>query len=310
MNTLTEAIEAYLQLRHDLGFKLTQARRWLRDFAGFMEAQQAPFITTERALEWALQPTNGQPAYWAKRLTAVRVFACYRSATDPRTEVPPDGLLPYRPKRAKPYFYTEEEIERLMQAAVALPPPDGLRGKTHACLIGLLSVTGLRISEALRLTPHDVDLQTGLLTIRYTKFDKSRLVPVHDSTQAALLTYARHRDQGLGRTTPSHFFVSPRGKPLASSTVRRIFRGLCRQIGLHGSTTSDEPRLHHFRHRFATQTLLQWYQSGEDVERRLPILSTFLGHTRISDTYWYLSAHPELMEQALIRLEQRWGDVS
>ncbi len=310
MNTLREAIEAYLQLRHDLGFKLAQAQRWLREFAGFMEQQQAPFITTECALEWAVHPTNGQPAYWAKRLTAVRVFAHYRSATDPRTEVPPDGLLPYRPKRAKPYPYTEEEIERLMQAAVALPPPDGLRGKTLACLIGLLSVTGLRVGEALRFTPHDVDLQTGLLTIRGTKFDKSRLVPVHVSTQAALSAYARHRDQLLGHTASSSFFVSACGNPLAGSTVRRIFRDLCRQIGLNGSPSSDEPRLHHFRHRFATQTLMQWYQSGEDVERRLPILSTFLGHSRISDTYWYLSARPELMEQALIRLEQRWGEVS
>jgi integrase len=310
MNTLRDAIEQYLQLRHDLGFKLTQAQRWLREFADFMEQKQAPHITTERALEWALQPTNGQPAYWAKRLTAIRVFARYHSATDPCTEVPPDGLLPYRPRRAKPYPYTEGEINRLMQAAAALPPPDGLRGKTYACLIGLLIVTGLRIGEALGLTPHDVDLQTGLLTIRGAKFDKSRLVPVHDSTQAALSTYARQRDQRLGRTTPHHFFVTAHGKPLAGSNVRRTFRGLCRQIGLHGSATSDEPRLHHFRHRFATQTLLQWYQSGEDVEQQLPILSTFLGHARISDTYWYLSARPELMKQALIRLERRWENVS
>ncbi len=310
MNTLREAIEAYLQLRHDLGFKLTQVQQWLREFAGFMEQQQASFITTELALEWALQPTNVQPAYWAKRLSAIRVFSRYHSATDPRTEVPPGGLLPFQPKRAKPYFYREEEIDQLMQAALALQQPDSLRGKTYACLIGLLSVTGLRIGETLGLTPHDVDLQSGLLTVLDTMFGKSRLVPVHASTRVALAAYARDRDQLLGHTNPSRFFVSARGKPLAAATVRRTFRALCQQIGLHGAPSSDEPQLHHFRHRFATQTLLQWYQSGEDVERRLPILSTFLGHARIADTYWYLSARPELMKQALMRLEQRWEEDS
>jgi integrase len=306
MNTLREAVEAYLLLRRDLGFKLSQAQRWLRDFATFMEQQGAPFITTDRALEWALQPTHVQPAYWAKRLTAVRLFARYRYVTDPRTEVPPGGLLPYRPNRAKPYPFTEQEIDQLMQAAAAMPPPDGLRGRTYSCLIGLLSVTGLRIGEALTLTPHDVDLKTALLTIRHTKFDKSRLVPVHASTQAALLAYARCRDRYLGHSMPHRFFVSRRGKPLAPSSVRRTFRDLCQQIGLCGAADYDEPRLHHFRHRFANETLLHWYRASEDVQQRLPILSTFLGHARIAETYWYLSARPELMGRALKCLEQRW----
>jgi len=310
MNTLREAIEQYLQLRHDLGFKLIQAQYWLREFANFMEQQQAPYITTERALEWALQPKNAQPTYWAKRLTAIRVFARYHKATDPRTEVPPGRVLPYRPRHAKPYPYTGEEIDRLMQAAVALPPTDGLRGKTYSCLIGLLTVTGLRIGEAMGLTPHDVDLQTGLLSLHNNKFGKSRLVPVHDTTGAALSTYVQHRNHCLGHNTPSHFFVSAHGKPLISATVHRTFRGLCQQIGLHGSPGSDEPQLHHFRHRFAMRTLLQWYQSGKDVAQQLPMLATFLGHTRIADTYWYLLAHPELMKQALNRLEQRWEDAS
>lgn len=310
MNTLRGAIDDYLLLRRDLGFKLIQAEHWLHDFAAFMEDQQASFITVERTLQWALRPSDAQPPYWAKRLSAVRLFARYRSMTDPRTEVPPVGLLPYHPRRAKPYLYTEEDIDALMSAAGALPPPDGLRGRTYACLLGLLAVTGLRIGEALRLKRNDVDLQEGLLTVHGTKFDKSRLVPLHPSTGHALSAYAGQRDGCFGQAKPDHFFVSARGTSLTGSSVRRTFRLLCRRVGLHGSDGCDEPRLHHFRHRFATETLLQWYRSSEDIERQLPVLSTFLGHASIADTYWYLSAQPELMGEALQRLEQRWEKSS
>jgi integrase/recombinase XerD len=310
MNTLRDAIEDYVRLRRDLGFKLTQTERLLHDFASFMENQEAPFITTERALQWASRPAHTHPSYWAKRLRAIRLFARYRSATDPRTEVPPSGLLAYQPRRAKPYLYTAEDIDRLMKAAAALPPPNGLRPRSYCCLLGLLAVTGLRIGEALALQCEDVDLHEGELTIRHTKFDKSRLVPLHPSTQQALLAYARQRDRHLGRATLGHFFVSARGKPLYASSVHQTFRILCRQIGLQGLGSCDEPQLHHFRHRFAMETLSRWYGSIEDVEQRLPILSTFLGHARVSDTYWYLSARPELMEQAMRRLEHRWEETS
>ncbi|MCP3882715.1 MAG: tyrosine-type recombinase/integrase [Sulfitobacter sp.] len=310
MNTLREAIDDYLLLRRDLGFKLIQTEHWLHDFAAFMEDRQASFITVERALQWALRPSDAKPPCWAKRLSAVRLFARYRSMTDPRTEVPPVGLLPYHPRRAKPYWYTEEDIAALMSAARALPPPGGLRGRTYACLLGLLAVTGLRIGEALRLKREDVDLEYKLLTIHGTKFDKSRLVPLHPSTDSALSAYAGQRDGCFGQAKPDHFFVSPRGTSLTPSSVRRTFRLLCRQVGLQGLDGCDEPRLHHFRHRFATETLLQWYRSSEDIERQLPVLSTFLGHACIADTYWYLSAQPELMGEALQRLEQRWEKSS
>ena len=310
MNTLREAIDDYLRLRRDVGFKLIQTEHWLHDFAAFMDDQQASFITVERALQWAMCPSDAQPSYWAKRLIAVRLFARYRSLTDPRTEVPPAGLLPYHPRRAKPYLYTEEDIDALMSAARALPPPDGLRGRTYACLLGLLAVTGLRIGEALRLKRDDVDLENNLLTILGTKFGKSRLVPLHPSTGSALSVYARQRNGYFGQAKPDHFFVSARGLPLPASVVRGTFRSLCRQLGLTGSACCDAPRLHHFRHRFATETLLGWYRASEDIEQHLPVLSTFLGHACIASTYWYLSAQPELMEQALQRLEHRWEKSS
>jgi integrase/recombinase XerD len=175
------------------------------------------------------------------------------------------------------------------------------------CLLGLLSVTGVRIAEALHLELRDVDLQQGVLTIRSAKHGRSRLVPIHTSTGTVLAEYLRCREQALGGSRSSHVFASKTGNRLDGGTVRRMFYALSRQVGLRGLTDSHGPRLHDLRHRFAVQALLRWYVAGEDVARRLPVLSTFLGHVHVADTYWYLSAWPELMAQAMMRLEQRWG---
>ena len=306
MNRLRKAVHNYLAMRRALGFKLRDAGVGLSDFVVFLQRQRASSITIELALQWATQPSHHQPADWAKRLTWVRGFARHWSATDPRTEIPPWGLLPHRPGRARPYLYTADEIERLLKAAKSLPSRQGLRGLTYRCLFGLLAVTGLRISEALALARQDVDLQQAVLTIRHSKFGKSRLVPLHCSTQRVLWQYAERRDLMLGSDATARFLVSDRGRPLESSTVRRTFYQLSRQTGLRSPADHHGPRLHDFRHRFAVQTLIEWYRSGQDVERRLPILSTYLGHAHVSDTYWYLSACPELMGLAKLRMERRW----
>jgi integrase/recombinase XerD len=305
MNTLTEAIRNYVTMRQGLGFKLVQVERWLKDFAAFMDTRGESQVTTQLALQWAVQPVGRQPAYWAKRLIAIRGFARYRSATDARTEIPEPGLLPNRPKRAKPHLYTEDEIANLLAAACLLKSDSGLRGQTHYCLFGLLAVTGLRISEALGLQRQDVNLQQGLLTIRGAKFGKSRLVPIHHSTRGVLEQYAKRRDAEFDHPSATNFLLSERGEALSASTVRKTFVQLSVQTGLRGPNDRTGPRLHDFRHRIATETLLRWYRSGEDIERRLPALSTFLGHSRTSDTYWYISACPELMGEAVRRLEQR-----
>lgn len=306
MNTLTDAINHYLALRRGLGFKLIQVEYLLHHFATFMKQHDAAYITIELALQWAVEPQQTNPAYWAKRLRAVRGFARHHSATDPRTEIPAPGLLPYRPARAKPYLYSEDDIQHLMKAARALPPRNGLRGWTYSCLLGLLAVTGLRISEALALKRDDVDLNEGLLTIRQAKFAKSRLVPLHASTQAVLRTYGQRRDAYPACRHSIYFLISEKGTSLSASTVRGVFCKLSRQIGLRGPDDRHGPRLHDLRHRFAVEVLLRGYQSDEAIERRLSALSTFLGHTRVSDTYWYLSACPELMGQAVRRLEKCW----
>jgi integrase/recombinase XerD len=309
MNTLREAAHDYLTMRRNLGFKLQEAGRLLPAFVTFMEQRRASYITPQLALAWAQQSLVVQPAEWAHRLSIVRTFACHRSATDPRTQIPPEGLLPYRPKRARPYLYTAEEIEGLLRAALSLPPKEGLQPWIYHCLFGLLTVTGMRIGEARNLELRDVDLRTGVLTIRSAKFGKSRLLPIHASTRRVLADYLARRDRRwAARPVSSYLFVSNWGNQLDGGDIHRTFYALSRQIGLRGQDDSHGPRIHDLRHRFAVMTLLRWYQAGEDVERRLPILSAYLGHVHVSDTFWYLSAWPELMREAMSRLERRWEE--
>jgi integrase/recombinase XerD len=309
MNPLGQAIQDYLALRRSLGFKLRDAGIGLVKFGAFMQARGAVHITTQLALEWAQHSASVQPSTWAQRLGYVRGFARHHAASDLQTEVPPPGLLPFRPRRARPYLYSDQEIGRLLECALELPSSRGLRPWTYHCLFGLLSVAGLRIGEAIRLTVEDVNLKQGVLTVRGTKFGKSRLVPIHPSTQQVLAQYRARRQRFLaGRSASASFFITSRGNRLDIGDIHRTFYQLSRRIGLRAATASRGPRLHDFRHQFAVQTMLRWYRSGEDVERHLPVLSTYLGHVHVADTYWYLSGCPELMGQAVARLEQRWGE--
>ena len=308
MKTLRNALQDYLAMRRALGFKLAEGGIALADFVSFLECKKAPHITTRLALAWAQRPAHVQPARWAQRLTWVRGFARYRRATDPKTEIPPFHLLPFRPKRARPYLYTDQEVRQLLKACLRLSPTDALRKWTYQALFGLLAVSGLRLGEVLSLRMSDVDLQNAVLTVRGTKFGKSRLVPLHSSTRKALSAYKSRRNQYLkNRAASDFFFVSKRGNRLDGGQVRRTFYDLSRQMGLRGESASHGPRLHDFRHRFAVRVLVKWYRAGKDVERCLPILSTYLGHVHVADTYWYLTACPELMGLVVRRLEKRQG---
>jgi integrase len=310
MTILREAVRDYLNLRRSLGFKLREAGKELIDFVRFLEQHNTDYITQALALAWAQQPSNAQPAYWAHRLSSVRGFARYRSATDPRTQIPPPALLPFQPKRARPYLYSEEEIRSLLRAALRMPhryPCGKLRPWTFYCLFGLLSVSGLRLGEARNLELQDVDLKAAVLTIRGAKFGKTRLVPLHASTCAVLAAYlARRQRHWAGQTASSYLFLSSWGNRLDGGEIHRMFYALSRQIGLRGPSDRQGPRLHDLRHRFATNTLVQWYRSGQDPERRLPLLSAYLGHVHVADTQWYLEGSPELMREAMRRLRQRW----
>jgi integrase len=312
MTTLRQAAQEYVRMRRDLGFKLHEAGKALLDFVTFLEQRRMSYITQELALAWAQQPSKVQPAHWARRLSFVRGFAQYRSATDPRTQIPAPGLLPFRPKRARPYLYSDSEIRDLLHAALTMPyryERGKLRPWVYYCLFGLLSVSGLRVHEACNLELRDVDLKAGVLTIRGAKFGKTRLLPLHASTCHVLGEYVSRRNRHWGqRPVSSHLFVSSSGGRLDGADVRRTFYALSRQVGLRGPSDSDGPRLHDLRHRFATHTLVRWYRSNQDPERKLPLLSAYLGHVHVADTYWYLCMSPELMREAMRRLEHNWED--
>ena len=304
MSSIRTAIDEYLTLRRGLGFKLLQEGRWLARFASFLERHRSARVTTRLALEWATQPTHAQPAHLAHRLSVLRGFARYQAARDPRTEVPVVGLLPGRYHRKPPYLYTDDELRRLLGAAERLPSTTGLRAQTYATLLGLLAVSGLRISEAVGLDRDDVELDEGVLTVRRTKFGKSRLVPVHGSTRQALGRYASFRDRLWPKPVTTGFFVGEHGGRLTANVVEITFVKLSKSVGLRGRDDHRGPRLHDLRHRFAVRVLLDWYRAGADVEHHLPTLSTYLGHAHVTDTYWYLSAVPELMAIVTARLER------
>ena len=308
MSELHIALQDYLALRRALGFKLRDAGRLLKHFVDFAEREQAVFITLDLALRWACQPQQVQPAQWANRLSIVRRFAQYRQAEDPRTEVPPLGLLPYRYRRKAPYLYSDEEIDRLLLATQQLPSPTGLRAATYVTLFGLIIATGMRVSEPIGLDRTDVDCSSRALTIRRTKFGKSRWLPLHPSTCQALQRYAARRDRLFPNPTTPSFFLSETGRRLTPTTVQRTFAQVSQRIGLRGPDDRQGPRLHDFRHRFAIQTLLQWYRSGVDVEQRLPLLAAYLGHAHVNDTFWYLSSTPELLQLAAERVAPNSDD--
>jgi integrase len=237
----------------------------------------------------------------------VRRFAIWLKSADPRTEVPPLGLLPHRYRRQRPYIYSDAEINRLIQAASELPSARGLKGCTYSTIFGLLSVTGMRVNEALSLDRGDVDLVEGIIRIRRTKFGKSRLAPVHESTRQSLTAYTRKRDKAVRGPAQAAFFLSERGTRVTEWAVRYNFAKVSRKIGLRppGRSHGHGPRLHDMRHRFAARTLVDWYRAGIDVERELPKLATYLGHVHVNDTYWYIEAVPELLALATQRLESR-----
>lgn len=306
MSILHEALTEYVAMVRALGTKLHWPALILRRFVNFLEDEGAEFITSDLAVRWATEPVEVQPATWARRLSIVRRFAIWLHATDPRTVIPPRGLLPARQHRPAPYIFSDLEIEQLMVEAGRLPSRTGLRPLTYATLIGLLATTGLRPGEALALDVPDVDLRNGILTVRRTKFGKSRFVPVEESTLTALSRYSRRRDDLCPRRLTEAFLVSERGTRLNKAYARRTFAKVSQAIGIRspaeGQRIGRGPRLQDMRHTFATRKLVEWYRAGLDVERLMPGLSTYLGHRQVYCTYWYIQAIPELLQLATERL--------
>ena len=307
MTALHDSVAAYLKLRRSLGFRLKKDQHLLGDFADFMEKRRELHITAKLAVQWAKQPATDDMNYFAGRLRAVRSFARHHILSDPQTEIPATDLLPRRRSTFQPHIFSQEEIERIL--ADSLQRRKGLKPITRLgryTIYGLLSVTGMRVSEVRNLDVGDVDLDQGVITIRNTKFGKSRLVPVHATTCAALRKYKEQRNAFMTGRDIEYFFVSQLGHRVCHGGLDRSFRRLMRRLGKRDASASKGPRLHDLRHSMAVEVLRQCYQSGADPERRLPALSTYLGHTNLSHTYWYLHQHPELMTEAMGRLQHRW----
>jgi integrase len=277
----------YLQVRRALGFKLGVQGYFLSGFTAFAGAQGAQYITTALAVAWATG-AGSDPGYHADRLSAVRGFARWLQASDPRTQIPPDGLFKGRSRRADPYLYSDADIAAVMRAAQEIRAP--LRAATCQALTGLLAVTGMRPGEAISLGRGDVDFAGQALTVRQGKFGKSRWLPL--------------RDEHFPRPADPAFFVSLAGTRLIYNNVHLAFQRLARDAGLRPRSARCRPRLHDLRHTFAVTTLISWYRDGQPVQPRLPLLSTWLGHASPEDTYWYLHAVPELLTLAAARRDK------
>lgn len=304
MSKLLHLIDQYLDVRRGLGYKLEREGQLLPEFVLFIEARHTYHITAVLALEWATASIQADTRWWNRRLSMVRLFAHFANSIDPRHEVPAADLLPVSVRsRRVPYIYSDKDIACLMARTSCL---SGLKAHTYATLFGLLYTTGMRVGEAIRLQRADVDWRLGILTIHQTKFNKSRQIPLHPSTLAALREYAGCRDAAVPCPRDANFLVSLAGTQLHYKNVHLTFIRLLRATALNAQWP-ERPRLHDLRHSFAIRTLVQWQRQGLDVEARLPALSTYLGHANPSSTYWYLQATSEMLAPAVQRLESVLG---
>lgn len=309
MSPLRQALADYLAVRRALGYKLERAEKLLGQYLDHLDRLGEERVTIENAVGWATLPAAGNGHWWAFRMSVVRGFASYLHALDEAHEVPPSDLYPNRVHRTVPYLYCQKEIAALMGAASSLRFP--LRQATYRTLIGLLAVTGMRVGEAIRLDDNDVDLKHGVLTVRQGKFGKTRELPLHHSTSDALRAYTRLRDRVCPEPATGALLISPAGTRLLYTNVSHTFLDLLERAGIHRqSAAGRRPRLHDLRHAFAVRTLLDWYRDGVEVQPRLPLLSTYLGHVHPKDTYWYLQAAPELLQIAAERIECSQGGAS
>ena len=302
--SMHDRVEDYLDIRRSLGYALRVEGEELNRFARFAKARgHKSALTVEPALAWANASQKASPLYRARRLEMVRCLAKYCVLFEPETEIPTPGLLGPAHRRVTPHIYSEQEIADLLAAAGHLAPQDGLRPLTMRCFLGLLASTGLRVSEALRLTRNDINFTDGVLTVWETKFRKSRHVPLHDTAVEALNEYADLRDRRVPYSQTPHFFLTDDGQPFGYRQARYAFDQLRRQLGWE-SCDGRRPRLYDLRHTFACRRLQVWYEEGVDVDWALPFLATYLGHGKVTDTYWYLTGIPSLMAIVSARFER------
>jgi len=300
-------LEEYLTVRRAMGFKMERHEKLLTQFTGFLAETGETAVTIENAIAWAALPAHARPRWHALRLSAVRGFATWLNAADPAHQVPPRRMIPYGSRAVVPYLYADQEITALAREAGQLS--GRLRAATFQTLIRLLAVTGMRVGEAIRLDRGDYDDAAGVLTVRDTKFGKSRHLPLHPTAVTGLDNYLRLRDELMPAPQAPALLLTARGCRLRYERTWQIFHGLTVSAGLKPRSPACHPRIHDLRHSFAVATLLGWHRSGADVQAMLPRLSAYLGHADPRHTYAYLSAAPELLALAAGRLEPFQGEA-
>lgn len=310
--SLTQHVQRYLSVRRSLGYDLSTSGRVLTKFASFMDTHNEPYVTAELFLQWKQAFGAASQSTWAHRLSMVRQFAFWLHSLDTAHQVPPQSLLPSRYRRKPPYIYSEDDIRRIVREAAQLPSQNGLRAITYPAFFGLVSVTGLRISEAIALRVGDVDLENGIINVRQGKNGRQRLLPLTECTNTYLNEYARKRDRLLAHPVDA-FFVSDEGLPLTDCAVRYNFAKVCQRLGLRAAQRFHRhgvgPRVHDLRHTFAVRVLINWYKQGNDIQAEMLKLVNYLGHQNLAHTYWYLEAVPELLALASRRVEAYGQEV-
>lgn len=295
--SMIERINTYVQWKQDLGYELKTTSGELQRFARFADeiGHRGP-ITITLILSWAQEAKKDSRLYRARRVEMARTFARFEASFEPRTQIPTRNILGPAHQRIQPYIYSTQDITNLMNTACTLTPNGGLRPHTYETLIGLLASTGLRVCEALNLKRSEFEVDSGCLIIRETKFHKSRIVPLSRSVHQALVEYLRFCQNYAVSITTDRLLVSEQGRRLKPSVVNYTFQKIRDQVHFDADLKNDRaPRLYDLRHTFACRVIQRWYTEGVDVNQRLPYLSTYLGHVKPSDTYWYLSAIPDLM---------------
>lgn len=307
--TMAERVEEYLTYRRALGYQLRTEGELLRSFARYADesGHRGP-VTAELTLRWARLPERAARMYQARRLEIVRTLTKYLVPREPGTEILARELLGPAHVRRPAFLYSQTEVVALVAAARSLTPANGIRPLTYATLIGLMACTGLRVGEALALGVHDIDFDAGVVTIRQTKFHKTRLIPLHASVVGPLRDYAEARGRLQRGSVGTVFFTSEKGCALPYTTVRHTFHRLLKKVMPEAAPVGRvRPRLHDLRHTFACRRLLEWYRDGTPIEGAIDQLSAYLGHAKVTDTYWYLTGVPELLALAGQRFEQFAG---
>lgn len=313
MKTIHEGVADYVAMKRAMGFSFYYQELKLKSFCKFLKAKKRKRFTAELAKTWALEGRKRPDSLSSGKLSVVRAFAVYWQSIDPHTELWPENLWPIRYKRKNPYIYNRAEIHKILKGCEELEPEGSLHPLTFSTLFGLIATCGLRLSEAVELQKQDVDLKNGVITIRRTKFNKTRILPIHPTTVKVLANYVvtrnRFFENYLSKHVRSeHFFISNNETPIANGVAEWTFNKIALQCGIRKESRKG-PRIHDLRHTFVVNSLEDCFRQGKDVETLLPVLSTYMGHAQPGSTYWYMTITPELMSLASERLDQYMGGL-